>query len=112
MIIPIMGGGQRWGTVVLVRYEPAFDEIDIALGEYGATVVGLEIQSRKAMEIEEEERKRSVVQMAIGTLSFSEIEAVQQIFKELVGNEGILVASRIADRAKITRSVIVNALRK
>ena len=112
MIIPIMGGGQHWGTVVLVRYEPPFDEIDIALGEYGATVVGLEIQRQKSMEIEEEERKRSVVQMAIGTLSFSEIEAVIQIFKELVGNEGILVASRIADQAKITRSVIVNALRK
>lgn len=28
------------------------------------------------------------------------------------GNEGILVASRIADRVGITRSVIVNALRK
>ena len=112
MIIPIMGGGQRWGTIVLVRYEPPFDEIDIALGEYGVTVVGLEIQSKKAQEIEQEERKRSVVQMAIGTLSFSEVEAVVQIFKELGGNEGILVASKIADHAKITRSVIVNALRK
>ena len=28
------------------------------------------------------------------------------------GNEGLLVASRIADRVGITRSVIVNALRK
>jgi transcriptional pleiotropic repressor len=50
--------------------------------------------------------------MAIGTLSYSEIEAVQQIFKELGGREGFLVASRIADRSSITRSVIVNALRK
>ena len=32
--------------------------------------------------------------------------------EELEGNEGILVASRIADRVGITRSVIVNALRK
>ena len=61
---------------------------------------------------EEEERKRSVVQMAIGTLSYSEIEAVEQIFSELDGNEGLLVASKIADRSGITRSVIVNALRK
>ena len=42
----------------------------------------------------------------------SEIEAVQQIFAELDGNEGLLVASKIADRSGITRSVIVNALRK
>ena len=50
--------------------------------------------------------------MAIGTLSYSEIEAVQQIFAELDGDEGLLVASKIADRSGITRSVIVNALRK
>ena len=53
-----------------------------------------------------------MVQMAIGTLSYSEIEAVQQIFAELDGDEGLLVASKIADRSGITRSVIVNALRK
>ena len=52
------------------------------------------------------------MQMAIGTLSYSETEAVQHIFAELEGDEGILVASRIADKSGITRSVIVNALRK
>ena len=50
--------------------------------------------------------------MAIGTLSYSELEAVEHIFKELDGNEGLLVASKVADRVGITRSVIVNALRK
>ena len=34
------------------------------------------------------------------------------IFEELNGMEGILVASKIADKVGITRSVIVNALRK
>ena len=32
--------------------------------------------------------------------------------RELNGNEGVLVASKVADRVGITRSVIVNALRK
>ena len=40
------------------------------------------------------------------------MEAITHIFEELEGNEGILVASKIADRVGITRSVIVNALRK
>ena len=40
------------------------------------------------------------------------MEAIVHIFDELEGNEGILVASKIADRVGITRSVIVNALRK
>lgn len=111
-IIPILGGGQRWGTLICTRYEPEFTNEDLVLGEYMATVVGLEIQRRKTIEHEEEERLRTIVQMAIGTLSYSEIEAVQQIFAELKGNEGLLVASKIADRSGITRSVIVNALRK
>ena len=45
-------------------------------------------------------------------MSYSELEAILHIFDELNGNEGILVASKIADRVGITRSVIVNALRK
>ena len=46
------------------------------------------------------------------TLSYSELEAVEHIFNELDGTEGLLVASKIADKVGITRSVIVNALRK
>ena len=57
-------------------------------------------------------RKEHIVQSAISTLSYSELEAIIHIFDELDGAEGILVASKIADRVGITRSVIVNALRK
>ena len=60
----------------------------------------------------EEVRKVQIVKSAISTLSFSELEAITHIFDELEGTEGILVASKIADRVGITRSVIVNALRK
>lgn len=63
-------------------------------------------------ENEDEERNIQNVKSAINTLSFSELEAIIHIFDELQGEEGILVASRIADRVGITRSVIVNALRK
>jgi len=111
-VIPILGGGQRWGTLILTRYAPLFSAEDLVLGEYGATIIGMEIQRRKSVEREEEERQIAMVQMAIGTLSYSEVEAVQQIFAELEGMEGLLVASKIADRSGITRSVIVNALRK
>ena len=60
----------------------------------------------------EEHRKIQIVKSAINTLSYSELEAILHIFDELNGNEGILVASKIADRVGITRYVIVNALRK
>lgn len=111
-IIPVYGGGERLGTVILTRYTPEFTDEDLILGEYGATVVGLEIRRRQKLEQDEEERIKATVLKAIGTLSYSEIEAIQQIFNELTGSEGLLVASKIADRSGITRSVIVNALRK
>ncbi|MDI3534747.1 MAG: transcriptional pleiotropic repressor [Thermosediminibacterales bacterium] len=111
-IVPINGGGERLGTLVLARFDEPFTEEDLILAEYSATVVGMEILRSKSEEIEEEARKKAVVQLAIGTLSYSELEAVEHIFDELDGNEGLLVASKIADRVGITRSVIVNALRK
>lgn len=111
-IVPILGGGQRLGTLILARLSEEFDNDDLVLAEYGATVVGMEILHEKTQEIEEEARSRAVVQMAISSLSYSELEAVEHIFNELDGKEGLLVASKVADRVGITRSVIVNALRK
>ncbi|MDR1816135.1 MAG: GTP-sensing pleiotropic transcriptional regulator CodY [Clostridiales Family XIII bacterium] len=111
-IVPIMGGRERVGTLVLTRYQPPFGDEDLVLSEFGATVVGLEIKRLQTLKNREEERIKSAVQKAIATLSYSEVEAVQQIFAELKGDEGLLVASKIADRSGITRSVIVNALRK
>ena len=74
--------------------------------------MGLEMMRSQSEENEEENRKIQVVKSAISTLSYSELEAIVHIFDELDGQEGVLVASRIADRVGITRSVIVNALRK
>ena len=111
-VVPILGSGQRLGTLVLSRYSNSFNDDDLVIAEYSATVVGLEILRAIGEELEEEMRKKAVVQMAIGTLSYSELEAVEHIFAELDGKEGLLVASKIADRVGITRSVIVNALRK
>lgn len=111
-IIPINSGGERLGTLVLARFGKDFTEDDLVLSEYSATIVGMEILRSKQEEYEEEARKKAVVQMAIGTLSYSELEAIEHIFEELDGHEGLLVASKVADRVGITRSVIVNALRK
>jgi len=111
-IIPVSCGGDRLGSLIFERFTEPFSEEDLVVAEYSATIVGMEIMRAKTEEIEEEARKKAVVQMAIGTLSFSELEAVEHIFNELDGEDGLLVASKIADRVGITRSVIVNALRK
>lgn len=112
IISPIDIAGERLGTLFEYRCEEEYGIDDIILTEYGTTVVGLEMMRSVHEENAEEERKIQIVKSAISTLSFSELEAITHIFDELEGNEGILVASRIADRVGITRSVIVNALRK
>lgn len=112
IVTPIEIAGERLGTLFLYRHGGEYSIDDIILCEYGTTVVGLEMLRAVSEENAEEDRKISVVRSAIGTLSYSEMEAITLIFRELKGSEGILVASKIADQAGITRSVIVNALRK
>jgi transcriptional pleiotropic repressor len=112
IIIPIDIAGERLGTLFLYKAGRPYNIDDIVLSEYGTTVVGLEMMRSVNEENAEENRKVQIVKSAISTLSFSELEAITHIFEELEGNEGILVASKIADRVGITRSVIVNALRK
>lgn len=111
-IIPIIGHGERIATMLLTKHSGSFSDEDIMLAEYSATVVGYEMVRVNADRKVQEGRDRSTVQMAVSSLSYSELEAIDHIFAELNGREGLLVASRIADRAGITRSVIVNALRK
>lgn len=112
VITPIDIAGERLGTLFLYKCDGSYDIDDIILCEYGTTVIGLEMMRSVNEESAEENRKTQVVRSAINTLSTSEQDAIVHIFEELNGMEGILVASKIADRVGITRSVIVNALRK
>ena len=107
-----MGARERLGTLVLARAGGAFGDDDLILAEHAATVTAMEILRYNQETVEEETRQRTAVQVALGTLSFSELNAMRHIFEELGGTEGFLVASKVADRVGITRSVIVNALRK
>lgn len=111
-IVPIVGDGDRLGTLILSRLGKEFEDEDLILTEYSTTVVGMEIMYERSEQRKEEARNKAIVQMAISSLSYSELEAIGHIFDELNGKEGLLVTSKIADRVGITRSVIVNALRK
>lgn len=110
-VIPVFGGPNRLGTVVLAR-STAFATQEVILAEVGATVIGLEILRYLSEQAEKINRKKEAVDQALAVLSYSEIEAVKYIFKELEGDEGFVVAIRLADKYMLTRSVIVNALRK
>ena len=100
------------GTLIAARYEEEFSEEDIALCEYGAAVVGLEIQRNNRFA--EKRRTASKVRWILPCHRFSasEKEAVITVLKEFRGDEGDIVTSKIAEKYHMTNSLVVNALRK
>lgn len=112
IVLPIITSGERLGTMFLYRNTESYGIDDIILAEYTSTIVALEMMRAVDEEQAESERQLQNVRLALNALSNSEISAIRHIFEELEGKEGILIASKIADRAGLTRSVIVNALRK
>lgn len=111
-IVPVVGGRRRLGTIVLHRGSVEFSEEDIVVAEYAAVVMANEVLRMRGERIERDTRQRASVKVALATLSHSEREAIRHILSELNSREGLLVASRVADRVGITRSVIASALRK
>jgi transcriptional pleiotropic repressor len=112
IIMPIDFAGERLGTTFLYRTDKTFDVDDIILSEYANTVVALEMMRSIYEENAEEVRKEAVVKSAVSSLSISEREAIEYVFKELGKEEGLLVASRVATKYRLTRSIIVNAIKK
>ena len=113
MVSPVIISGKRLGTLLVYRYDAPFSIDDIILTEYGTTVIGLAMQSAESEENSEEHRKESDIKAVVKTLSRLEAQAMAYVLDELEGtDDGILVTSRLADKVGITRSVIVNALKK
>ncbi len=111
-LVPSVCGGGRMGTILLARYEEPFTEEEIVLAEYGAAVVGLEIQRNERLKTEQEQALETAVKMAIYTLSNSEKDALEKIMSEMTEDEGNIIASKIAAKYGLTNSVIVSALKK
>ena len=108
VIVPAYTGHQRLGSLVMEMTRKDVKNDDIVLAEFATTVLGAAVLRANAARAEQ----MKMVSVAMETLSYSETMAVKAILGELDGLDGYLVASKIADKAKITRSVIVNALRK
>ncbi len=112
MIVPIDIAGERLGTLFMYRQGAIYEIEDIILCEYGATVIGMEMMRAENDETAQEIRKEKGVKAALNTLSGSELEAMFCVFEELNNQDGLLVASKIAERKGITRSIIVTGLKK
>ncbi len=112
-ISPIVVAGERFGTLFLYKKDGCFEIDDIILTEYGASIVGLEMLRSVHEEHAARKRHRRYVKSAFSSLSQTEKDAVTCVINELKGSgEGVIILSRLSEKVGITRSVIVNALRK
>ena len=111
-IYPLQVNGERLGNLLLTKRETPFTEDELFLVETAAIVVAVLLNGITSGKHDADQQLKANVKIALDSLSYSELEAIANVFNELGGDEGFLVASRIADRIGITRSVIVNAMRK
>lgn len=111
MVVPAYGGGRRLGTVLFARYDQ-FETDDVILGEYGAVVVGIDIDRRRNRETELMVRKRAMVQLAISTLTSNEIIAMQDVFERMISDEGLVVESKVVEHTGISKTVVSSGLKK
>jgi transcriptional pleiotropic repressor len=98
--------------LLLTKPEQQFTEEQIVLAETAALVISIYMYENSVAFKEAEKNQEDTAKMVLDSLSFSELKAVKNVLTDLNAQEGHLVASKIADRIGISRSVIVNAMRK
>ncbi len=111
VIIPIVFVNRNMGVLFVYSSEKLSKECEVCLKSVCMWLIGMVFAYEKDFERKKNE-SREIIRGAFGALSYSEFEAVIGIFSELEGDEGILIMKKISEKISVTRSVIVNALKK
>lgn len=112
LFLPMYMECKKIATIIIYKKDDMFEQdIDI-LSTYINSVLSILIYNYKTNKTIQDEAQKQNIKTCMATLSYSELEATLNIFEQIKDNEGLVIASKIADKAGITRSVIVNALRK
>ncbi len=112
VIAPIYANFTRYATFIIARKNTKYNEEELVLIEHITTIIAIEMMNLRKEENDKLVRDEALVKMILETLSYSELKAIKVIFDELGSHSGYLVASNISKSSGITRSVIVNALKK
>ncbi|MDR1665130.1 MAG: hypothetical protein LBR83_09465 [Clostridiales bacterium] len=112
LLLPVYGDGMKLGAIALSRRGAEFSEDEMAAFHMALAFCAVLLKARKDETETEQRRRGESVKAAVNSLSFSELEAAVLIFQTLEGKDGLLVASRAAQKLGVNRSVAVNALRK
>lgn len=111
-VIPVDRNGKSLGTIIFNQFDSSLTEEQVIVSEMAAAMISVILLQEVASCEEQDARDKELAEAAFDSLSYSEVEAIREILNNLEENESVIVASKIADDLGITRSVIVNALRK
>jgi|GEM_PF-2523014 len=113
MVVPIYADRVRLGSFIAIS-KREFSHEELTMGKMAGSLLAANLYALKNENEAVAVKDASAVRAAIGTLSYSELEAATEVFNRLNQDEGNIVASAIAaeSNGKVTRSAIVNALRK
>lgn len=103
--------GRLWGTLVVSGGED-WRPGQWVLIEHARMALGLLLAEMAWNRAQAGTQQDAAVQRAVETLTYSELVVMRYVLRELDGSQGLVRVSIVADRAGITRSVLVNALRK
>ncbi|MGN0151399.1 MAG: GTP-sensing pleiotropic transcriptional regulator CodY [Wujia sp.] len=112
IIVPVDMAGERLGTVFSYRIKNSYEIDDIILAEYVTTIVAMEMLHDLYDTGAADNYQENLVHTAIRALSASELYAAKCVLEELAHTKGVLVTTRVAEKYNITRSVIINAMKK
>lgn len=110
-IIPVRNNRNTSGHLIFTNPQQLTEE-QLVLAEIASLIISIYFYENNATLSEAEQGEEAKAKMVLDSLSFSELKAISNVLMDLNGTEGFLVASKIADRIGISRSVIVNAMRK
>lgn len=113
-IVPIKLSDDRLGTLLVGRIQEKISEVDHLVIEHAASMIAIEIALEYGKIEVEIDKQVSGAKLAMSTLSITEVKALQGVFNHMGEGtiEMILTTSEIADKIGVTRSIVVNGLRK
>ncbi len=97
---------------IILSFKSNNKEITTEYFNYLITVLILIVKNIKTSDLELEESNIKDVKNVLNRLSFTELSVILKIFNENDCEEFTIVASKVAQKHDLTRSSIVNALRK
>jgi transcriptional pleiotropic repressor len=113
-IVPIYYNALRAtkAGMLMIRYGSPFAQEEEILCEYTAIVVALELFYRAQDSIKQDAMQIAYSQLAVNSLSASELTAAKVILDQIDGEEGIVMLVKAAAQAFVTQSVASSALKK